>query len=38
MCVVSKILLKMNGLNCVKNELLMHIIKCVNMMLNYIKI
>ena len=32
MCVVSKILLKMNGLNCVENELLMHIIKCVNMM------
>ena len=38
MCVVSKILLEMNGLNCVENELLMHIIKCVNMMLNYIKI
>ena len=38
MCVVSKILLKMNDLNCVENELLMHIIKCVNMMLNYIKI
>ena len=32
MCVVSKMLLKMNGLNCVENELLMHIIKCVNMM------
>ena len=38
MFVVSKILLKMNGLNWVENELLMHIIKCVNMMLNYIKI
>ena len=38
MCVVCKILLKRNGLNCVENELLMHIIKCVNIMLNYIKI
>ena len=37
MCVVSKILLKMNGLNCVEIKLLMHIIKCVNMSLNYIK-
>ena len=40
MCVSSKILLEFDGLNCVKKrkKLLMHIIKCVNMMLNYIKI
>ena len=29
--------LKMIGLNCVEIKLLMHIIKCVNMRLNYIK-
>ena len=40
MCVSSKILLELDGLNCVKKkkELLMLIIKCVNMMMNYIKI
>ena len=31
------ILLKMNGLNCVENNMLMHGIKGVNMRLNYIK-
>ena len=37
MSVVSEKLLKMNGLNCVENNMLMHGIKCVNMMLNYMK-
>ena len=39
MCVSSKILLELDSLNCVKKKkkLLMHIIKCVNMMMNYIK-
>ena len=36
MCVVSKILLELDGLNCVK-EMLMHGIYCVDMWLNYIK-
>ena len=36
MCVVSKILLELDGLNCVK-EMLMHEIECVNMRSNYIK-
>ena len=37
MCVVSENLLKMNGLNCVESNMLMHGIKCASMMLNYIK-
>ena len=37
MCVVSENFLKMNVLNYVENNMLMHGIKCVNMMLNYMK-
>ena len=32
MCVVSKILLELDGLNCVEINMLMYGIKCVNMM------
>ena len=37
MCVVSKILLELDGLNCVEINMLMHEIKCVNTRSNYIK-
>ena len=38
MCVVSKILLKMNDLDYMEYELLMYIIKCVNMMFEFYEI
>ena len=37
MCVVWKILLRVMTWSVYGNKLLMHIIKCMNMMLNYIK-
>ena len=36
-CVICMNLLKMNGLNCVENNMLMHGIQCVNMMFELYK-